>query len=114
MTPIRSMMPFLSKSIPHAFFSTGTKRVYFHSNHFMKFHTDFNCHQKRKFSRLPYFNSKDNTVNKIGKLSLSLIFGGIFLVSLFSYAKKMEVSFSSRDHLLSFAKIRDWRGLILN
>ena len=110
MISIRSALPYLPRSAPH-FFPPGIRRISFHSNHFMKFPRELSYHQKRRFSQSKYFNLRGDTVNKIGKLGFSVIFGGIFLVSLFSYAKGTEVSTPSIDNSLSSAKIADEKAL---
>lgn len=110
MMPIRFALPYLPRPTLH-FFPSGIRRISFHSNHFMRFPREFSCYQKRRFSQSQYFNSKGSTVNKIEKVSLCVIFGGIFLVSLFSYAKGTEVSFSSKGNSLYSAKIADEKAL---
>lgn len=76
----------------------------------MKPPIDLHCHQKRSFSSLPNFHSKNRTINKTGKFTLSLLFGGIFLVSLFSSVKGMALISSKNDGLF-LAKTADESAL---
>ncbi len=110
MTSIKSALPYLTRPTPH-FFSPGIRRASFYSNHFMKSPIEFSSHQTRRFSQLPYVNSKGSTLNNIGKLSLCVIFGGLCLVPLFSYAKGTGVTASSADSFLSSAKLADEKAL---
>lgn len=109
MTPVRFITPFLRQPMSNCFFSNSVGNICSKPNRFIKFHVDLYSHQKRKFSS--NLNSKSNTVRRIGKLSLCLILGGTFLISLFYYAKNTESPNFSDIATLSSAQVADENAL---
>ena len=105
--PLRFSTPLLHNPMRYCFSSQCSGR-YAKPNRLILL-ADFNSQSKRYFSSQP--NPKGNTVNKIGRLSLCLMFGGTFLVSLFCYAKNNELLNFSSTSVLSSAQLADEKAL---
>lgn len=90
MLSIRSAAPYLFQSTPQ-FFPLGVRRIPLRSTQLMKFPAGLTHHPTRVVFGARYVHS-DNIVNRMGKLSLSLLFGGVFLASSFSYVKALGAS----------------------
>lgn len=109
MLSLRLTLPHITELVS-PLFPSKIRRISFPPNQLTPSPRELSYREKRRFSQSQHFNLKDATVNKIGKLGLGIISGGLFLVSLLSYTKETNASTSSIDAPLS-AKMADEKAL---
>lgn len=88
-------------------FRTSVKNI---SHHFVQVPRLASHQQRRNFSQTA-LNLKGDHMNRIGKLGLGALFGGLFLGTLFVYANATEVPSPAPELSLSAAKVADEKAI---